>query len=118
MLARLAFRPLLPAVLVAVLVACGSPNGTAMASPTASAALSAEPITKIAMARSVAKDGSAESPVTTFDSVTDQRLVKAESGRAPGTKLKAIGPAIGPYPSRFLQRHQLQQASTNTSRQK
>ena len=75
MLARTAFRILLPAILVAALVACGTPGGTATVSPTASGAPSAKPITKIAMARSVAKDGSAESPVTTFDSATDQRLV-------------------------------------------
>ena len=73
------FRTLVPAALVAALVACGAPGGTATASPAASAtptySSSAKPITKIEMARRVAKDGSAETPVTTFDSASDQRLI-------------------------------------------
>jgi hypothetical protein len=79
MFTALAFRTLVPAVLVATLLACGAPGGTATASPAASAiptsSPSAKPITKIEMARSLAKDGSAESPITTFDSAGDQRLI-------------------------------------------
>ena len=50
------------------------------------------------MARSVAKDGSAESPVTTFDSATDQRLVAVLTlaNLDAGTKISYTQPRL-PY---------------------
>src|ERR1700716_997993 len=73
-----AFQTLVPA-LVAALVACGTPGGTATPSPAAPATLTssslAKTITQIELATRIAKDGSAQTPVTTFDSASDQRLI-------------------------------------------
>jgi hypothetical protein len=74
-----ASRTLVPAALVAALLACGSPGSTATASPAGSAIPTSNPstmpITRIEMARSVAKDGSAGSPITSFDAASDQRVI-------------------------------------------
>jgi len=59
------------------LVACGGSAGTPSSSPSSASANSpsAHAITKIEMARSLAKDGSAASPVVTFDAASDQKLI-------------------------------------------
>jgi hypothetical protein len=77
MLARTAFRTLIPGIVMVALVACGGTAGTSSASPSSASAPSpsAQAITKIEMARSLSKDGSAASPVVTFDSASDQKLI-------------------------------------------
>jgi predicted small lipoprotein YifL len=79
MLARHAFRTLITALALASLVACGAAGATATISPSAKAitpaSSSSKPITGIEMTRTLAKDGSAASPTTTFDSAKDQQIV-------------------------------------------
>lgn len=72
-LARAAFRTVVPALVMATLVACGGAGPTATTSPSPSP--KAVPITKIEMASSLAKDGSAASPTATFDSSNDQQII-------------------------------------------
>jgi hypothetical protein len=71
-------------------VACGGPGGTANASPSAASPRpQQQSITKIEMARSLTKEGAAESAVTTFDSATDQKLIAVLTlaNLAAGTKI-------------------------------
>jgi hypothetical protein len=62
------------------LAGCAGTAGTSSRSPSSASSspatsASARAITKIEMARSLAKDGSAASPVVTFESTTDQQLI-------------------------------------------
>ena len=81
MLARTAFRALIPGLLVVAMVACGGGSaGSASGSPstpskTPAASAHTNPITRIEMARALANDGSAAAPTVAFDSATDQRLI-------------------------------------------
>lgn len=79
MLARHAFRSLIAALALVSLLACGAAGGAASVSPSSKAtpttSSSSKPITRIEMTRTLAKDGCAASPTTTFDSAQDQQIV-------------------------------------------
>jgi hypothetical protein len=93
MLARRVFLTLIPALALAALLACGAAGRTATMSPsakaTATASSSPTPITSVEMTRTLAKDGSAASPTTTFDSAKDKQIVAVLSlaNLDPGTRI-------------------------------